>query len=113
MKSKYLIFAGIAFLASGILLNLLTDYSLMGKILIHIGVLLKVSYIIVKIIRREYKAGFEFVALGAGLALFLTGLYYKGLPPEIDPFWLMVPGILLKAAFVIIFIAKLRREAFV
>ena len=110
MNLKWAIFAGIFFLTGGILVNVLTDYSLLGKILIHTGVLLKVFFIVMKMWRGEYKAGWEFAALGAGLALFLTGLFYKGLPPAIHPAFLMVPGILLKATFVIIFIVKLRRN---
>jgi hypothetical protein len=110
MNLKWAIFAGLFFITAGVLLNLLTDFTLIGKISIHTGVLFKVFYIVMKIARGEYKAGWEFAALGAGLALFLTGLYYDGLPSAIHPAFLMVPGILLKAAFVIIFIVKLRRN---
>lgn len=108
MKSKWILFAGILFLVVGIVLRNLTEFDLVPVSLIVLGVLFKTYYIIGMAKSGEYKPGYELYFLFAGLALFLTGLYLKSQDPSGFSKSLIITGILLKIAFIVIFILRLK-----
>ena len=109
MKSKGLLFTGILLLVVGIILRKTTQLDTIGLVSILTGVLLKTSYIILKIKRGEYKPGKELILLVVGLSIFFTGLYLrKSDPTQMEPIYLMVLGIILKVGFIIGFIRNVR-----
>ena len=108
MKLKWVLFAGILFLVSGIVLKKVTDLDGYGLFLILLGVLLKVYYIIHKIVVGEYKPGKEVIFLLVGLAFFLSGLYFRNAEASINYIPLLVLGIILKVVFIVVFIIKIR-----
>ncbi len=105
MKSKLILYAGIVFLLAGLLLMHVLKLNTFGLSLIILGVLCKLAYIIIKMINKEYKPGYEMGLLFIGLLLFLGLRHF--LP---QPFsWIIATGgILLKVSFVILFIRKVR-----
>lgn len=109
MKSKWTLFAGILFLTLGIILRKTTELGLEGLILIIVGVAFKTYYIISKAQSGEYKPGYELIFLFVGLAMFLSGLYIRSQEPPFSPTLLIVPGILLKVLFIVLFIIKIRK----
>jgi O-antigen/teichoic acid export membrane protein len=109
MKSKWTLFAGILFLILGIILRKATGLGTEGLILIIIGVALKTFYIVRKAQSGEYKPGYELIFLFVGLAMFMTGLYIRPYEPTFSPALLIVPGILLKVLFIVLFIIKVRK----
>lgn len=74
------------------------------------GVAFKLFYITLKIIRNEYKPGFELLFLVSGLAIFLTGIFLTkyGLLNTPASISFKITGISLKSAFVLMFIVKIR-----
>ena len=108
---KSLLFAGIILLVVGILVRKMTDFSLIGLLLILLGVGLKTYYIVEAARSGIYKPGRELWLLFSGLALFLGGLYLKrsGSDAWIDPIYLIVIGLTLKVLFVIRFIQIVRK----
>lgn len=108
---KLLLYAGLGILTVGIILNYLLDNASWPLVLIAGGVTLKVVFITFKIIKSNYRPGWEILLLGSGLLLFFAGLY---LSPHANaaiismPTLLKITGVLLKAAFVIFFILKTR-----
>jgi len=110
MKSKWTLLAGILLLIIGIVLRKTTELASEGLILIIVGVVFKTYYIISKARSGEYKPGYELIFLFVGLAIFLTGLYLRSHEPPFSPALLIVPGILLKVLFIVLFIVKTRRS---
>lgn len=109
MKSKKLLFIGIALLLVGIVLRKLTQIEILGLILIITGVTCKTIYIIAKARSGEYKPGNELFILGLGLLLFFTGLSFRNVDqPIIEPVYLIALGISLKVIFIIMFIRNVR-----
>jgi len=110
---KWLLFAGLGILTFGIILNYTVNNASWPLVLIIGGVTLKVTYILVKIIKTNYRPGWEILLLFCGLLLFFTGLY---LSPHANAgvislsTLLKVTGVLLKVAFVIFFILKTRNK---
>jgi len=109
MKSKWTLFAGIFLLTLGIILRKTTELGSEGLILIIVGVAFKSYYIISKARNGEYKPGYELIFLFVGLAMFLSGLYIRSHEPPFSPTLLIVPGILLKVLFIVLFIIKIRK----
>lgn len=108
MKSKWTLFAGIILLVAGIVLRNLTEMDLEAVSLIVLGVLFKTYYIVRMARSGEYKPGYELYFLFAGLGMFLSGLYLKSQNPSVIAGLLIFTGILLKTAFIVIFIVRLR-----
>lgn len=109
MKSKWTLFAGILLLILGIIIRKTTELGSEGLILIIVGVVFKTYYIISKARSGEYKPGYELIFLFVGLAMFLSGLYLRSHEPPFSPVLLIVPGILLKVLFIVLFIIKTRQ----
>lgn len=106
-NQKILIYSGILLLVSGIVLRSAYELAIPGMVLIILGVSLKTIYILLKLRSGDYKPGVELIMLAAGLSLFFTA-------KQIDPPWsiiMKVSGIVLKVAFVVIFIRKSRRSS--
>lgn len=111
MNSKLLLFSGIVLLAFGIVLRKMTEFEIIGLILIIIGVTSKSTYIVMKARSGEYKPGKELFALALGLTLFFTGLYLRGSEQSfINPVILIVSGICLKIVFIVRFIQITRAQ---
>ena len=110
MKKKWLLFAGILLLVLGIVLRKATELKTEAILLIITGVLFKTYYVISKIKSGEYKPGYELGLLLVGLVLFLSGLYLRSHEPPFNPAFLIVPGLLLKVAFIVLFIIKIRSD---
>ena len=105
MRSKILLFIGIIFLVTGILLKKIIQVEAFGLILIIIGVTFKFLYIIIKVKSGEYKPGKEILFLTIGLLLFFSGIYLKNTNQTvIKPIYLIISGITLKIIFIIKFI---------
>lgn len=112
MKSKKLLFVGIALLVIGILIRKLTQLEISGLILIITGVACKTIYIISKAQSGEYKPGNELFILAIGLLLFFTGLSLRGIEqPLIKPAYLIVLGVSLKVFFIIKFVQNVKANA--
>jgi low temperature requirement protein LtrA len=111
MTKKWPLYTGLSLLALGITLKASTSLALYPLLIILTGVGLKVLYIILKIIRKEYKPGLEMVTLFFGLALFLTGVFFfeSGLINHGASIALKITGITLKTTFVLLFIRKTRK----
>ena len=110
MRSKSLLFTGIALLLAGILIKKLLLLNALGLALIIVGVACKTTYIVTKARYGEYKPGGELVILAIGLILFFSGLYFKTTPEApVQPAYLMGTGIALKVVFIIKFIQNVKR----
>ena len=109
MKSKWILFAGIAMLIAGIIIRKTTGLANEGLFMILTGVSLKTFYIIRKARRGEYVPGKELIFLFAGLGLFLTGLYLKAPDGFAYAPAMIISGISLKVIFIILFILKTRK----
>jgi len=109
MKSKWTLSAGILLLTLGIIIRKTTGLGTEGLILIIVGVAFKTYYIVNKARSGEYKPGYELIFLFVGLAMFMSGLYIRSHEPPFNPALLIVPGILLKVLFIVLFIIKTRR----
>ena len=111
MKSKALLFIGIAMLITGILFRKIFSFEITGLILILTGVLMKTVYIIMKARSGEYMPGSELVFLFTGLGLFLSGLYLRSISFDyINPALMIVTGITLKVIFILLFVKKVRQN---
>jgi hypothetical protein len=108
MKNKWPLFAGIVLLTTGILLAVLTRYEILPKILIYGGVACKVFYAVRQMVKGRYRPGYELGLLTLGLVLFFTGSFLKKSGADFPYQSLMVPGILLKISFIVMFIKKTR-----
>ena len=108
MNLKWVLFTGILCLVTGIVLRKITDLDSHAIFLIILGLILKVYYIVHKIVTGEYKPGKEFIFLAVGLAFFMLGLYLKKVGSSFNPQPLMFIGIFLKVIFVVLFIRKIR-----
>ena len=109
MKTKWPLYFGIVLLTLGIVLKSMGKFNPYALIILLSGVAFKVGYIISKIRSGEYKPGKEVILLMVGLTFFLTGIYFKANPIELHHTFLIAPGIVLKASFVLIFILKIRK----
>ena len=105
---KPVLFSGIGFLIAGILVRKLTDFQVLGLLLILLGVGLKTYYIIRAIRSGLYEPGKELWLLFVGLSLFLGGLYLRGENSVLNPTYLIVFGLGLKVLFIIRFIQIVR-----
>ncbi len=110
MKSIYLIFVGLFLLIAGIVMKYVTDLNVLPVILMAAGGLFKLAYILLKIVRREYKPGFEVLLLLSGLLLFFTGKNLQRDPDIAYAMFMMITGIGLKILFVLLFIRKRRHK---
>lgn len=110
MKKKWTLFAGITFLVAGIFLRNLTEMNQAAVLLIVLGLLFKTYYIVRMVRTGEYKPGYELYFLFAGLALFLSGLNLKSQNPSVISGLLIFTGILLKTAFIVIFIIRISAQ---
>ncbi|MCK5814880.1 MAG: hypothetical protein KAH07_02945 [Flavobacteriaceae bacterium] len=108
MKSKWILFIGIALLTIGILLKYFADLSFEPVLLIIIGVLLKICYIILKTWNGEYKPSYELLLLLAGILLFATGNYAKTHESIFNSTFLIISGILFKIGFIILVIINIK-----
>ena len=108
MKSKWILFLGIALLSLGIVLKKFGNYSIEPVILIIVGVLCKIYYIIQKAKSGEYKPGIELLFLIIGLLLFASGTYLKNTEPTFMASFLADLGILFKITFIIMVIINIR-----
>lgn len=109
MESKYLLYIGLIFLATGILLRAIDQLEYLGLFLITIGAICKLIYIVTKIKSGEYKPGIELYGLGLGLFLFFIGLYFLDSGHLfLNPVYFIVLGITLKTIFIIRFIQIIR-----
>lgn len=111
MKSKWLLYFGLLFLTVGVVLKVSTDLHPIPLVLILTGVAFKVLYILSKAIRKEYKPGWELLFLFTGLVLFLSGVFLQKGEIIENASFLKIPGISLKAMFVILFIRKSRKTS--
>ncbi len=109
MKSKWTLFAGILLLTLGIILRKATGLGTEGLILIITGVVFKTYYIVSKVRSGEYKPGYELIFLFLGLTMFMSGLYIRTHEPPFSPALLIVPGVILKVLFIVLFIIKVRK----
>ena len=105
---KALLYLGAALLTLGVVFKIFTELSTVSIILIVAGALLKITSVQIRI-SKGYKPGIEFIFLISGLALFLPGVYIEGINQYFNPLFIMVPGIILKSLFIILFIKKLRK----
>ncbi|MBN2807501.1 MAG: hypothetical protein JXR22_12660 [Prolixibacteraceae bacterium] len=110
MKRKWPLFAGIVLLLSGILLGALSAVEILPKVVIYAGVAFKVFYVVQEMLAGRYKPGYEISLLALGLVLFLSGMYLKKTGADFPYLTLMVPGILLKVSFILVFILKARKQ---
>lgn len=106
MKSKYLIYAGIILLVTGIVLSAMEIMSVLALLLIISGILLKLTFLIINKLNRSYKPGYELLILLVGLGLFVMGKY-----SEIDfisryATVFLLTGISCKFTFVLLFLLK-------
>lgn len=108
MKSKWALFAGIILLTLGIILRRATDLGFEPIFLIIVGALFKTYYIVSKARSGEYKPGYELIFLFVGVLMLLSGLYLRSEESPFNPALLIVPGIVLKIVFVILFITNTR-----
>lgn len=108
MKSKWVLFTGIVLLVIGILLRKTTGLEIEGLLLILAGVSLKTIYIIGKARSGEYKPGYDLIFLFVGLAMFMSGLYLRSHNPPFSPLLLIIPGLILKIIFILLFIRNVR-----
>jgi len=111
MKQKWSLYAGILILTTGILLKIFTDMDPVSTLIIVGGVLFKVYYIIINIVKGIYKPGYELVFLLVGLTMFISGRYLLSPDGFANPAFLTIPGIMLKIAFVALFIRKSRMSS--
>ena len=110
MKLKPILFSGILLLTTGIILRMFTDVGFVAILLIILGVLLKTIYIISKVRSGEYQPGYELIILFVGLTLFFSGLYFRMHNPSFPFVFLIASGLILKAVYIIIFIAKVKQS---
>ncbi len=111
MKNKKIpLYIGIVLLVFGVLLRIFTSLRPWPVYIIILGALSKLYFIFGTIKRGEYKPGFEVGLLYLGVAMFLTGIYFRSHPGAIRPVYLMAPGIALKLTFILVFIRKLTRS---
>ncbi len=105
---KIFIYTGFFFLYLGVLTQNLSDAHFVGKILIFLGIGLKVFFLSLKIKYSAYKSGIELIFLFLGLTLFLSGLYLAEKIGISNKLFLIIPGISLKALFIIILVKKIK-----
>ena len=110
MRRKYLIYAGIILLITGIVLSAMEIVSVLALLLIISGILLKLSYLIIDKLNRSYKPGYELLILLVGLGLFVMGKY-----SEIDfisryATVFILAGISCKITFVLLLLLKKRNS---
>lgn len=106
-KGKGLLYLGLIMLTIGLLIRYLSAYQSIAFVLVIVGVMAKVIYLVSKIKKSTYRPGVELILLFVGLALFFTGIYMRSHNfAEVYPYF-MITGIILKVAFIIMFIRKL------
>ena len=111
MRNKLILFAGIVMLVAGIVLKPETNSPAWPYMLMTLGVGLKIYYVLLKILRGEYKPGYETLFLLAGLTLFFSGIYLRSVSYTVlPPSWFMVSGIALKTTFIVAFILKTKQQ---
>jgi hypothetical protein len=111
MTKKWPLYTGLTLLALGIVLKAATNINVFPLLIILTGVSFKAFYITLKVVRKEYKPGFELVTLICGLTIFLSGIALSN-TGHINHFAAVlfkITGIALKATFVAIFIFKTRK----
>ena len=108
-KQKWLIFLGLLLLSIGITLRYLTVFDLLSTIFIIIGIVLKLTFIIARMTKNNYRPGVELLVLLLGLGLFFSGIFFNSKGFEIHSIVFKVTGISLKVLFVVLFIVKSNR----
>lgn len=109
MKSKWILHTGIVLLTVGIILRFAMDIKPISLTLILTGVALKITYIVIKYIQKEYKPGYELLFLFVGLLFFMGGIMLHKFEHIESPTLMKTIGLSLKALFVFIFIRKVRK----
>jgi hypothetical protein len=109
MKSKYILYIGILLLVAGILLRYFSPYVEVGLGLVLIGVILKLSYVSLAMLRGKYKPKAEILLLLFGLGFLFLGLWHKLNVSEFVGYGMIVSAVVLKLIFVILFIRKIRQ----
>jgi len=110
VNSRILIYTGILLLLSGLVLTLQTDQNTLSWILILAGAVCKIAYLVIKVANRTYRGGPELGLLVLGLALFFLGKYANMGFVVYWAEWFIIAGIMLKSAFVILFIRRIRQQ---
>ena len=111
MKHKWPLFTGIILLILGIVMRKAFNISTLGLFTIIAGVLLKIYYIVNKIVRKEYKPGYEVLFLVFGLAIFFLRYYLHSQITVISAGVFMGIGISLKIVFIVLFMRKTKVQA--
>lgn len=110
MKSKYFLYIGILLLLVGILLRYFSPYVEVGLGLVLIGVILKLSYLSLAMLRRKYKPRAEILLLVLGLGFLFLGLWHKLNVSELVGYGMIVIAVVLKLIFISLFIRKTRQS---
>lgn len=109
IRKKKNLYISLFFLNTGILLKIFTNSPLSVYFLLF-AAFFKLLLVREYIKKGIYKPGYELIFLSVGLFLFLFGLYAYSLPSFISSrWWLMIPGLVLKFAFLFVFISKIRK----
>lgn len=109
IRKKKNLYTSLFFLNIGILLKIFTN-SLLSVCFLVLAVFFKLLLVREYIKKGIYKPGYEIIVLAVGLFLFLFGLYSPSLPSFIlSKWWLMIPGLVLKFAFLFVFVLKIRK----
>lgn len=109
-RSKLVLYIGVILLTVGILLRIFTSYTYLPFVIIGSGSLCKIYYISKLISRGAYKFGYELLFLVVGLILFFTGMYLRSNYQSQIFLLFMGAGLVLKSAFIILFIQKMRQR---
>ncbi len=110
MKNKWLIYVGVVLLICGIVLKSATNLKFLSLFFLFSGVSLKLSYITIKAVKKEYKIGWEIFLLILGLIIFGISLYLKHNPCCLNYLVPMIIGISLKVGFIVTFIIKTKNN---
>lgn len=110
MKNKWPLFTGLALLTIGIVFKIVFENTLFAIFLIVTGIVLKLYFILSKIKSAKYRPGYELILLFVGLGLFFTGVHMERTFLIFEPLYVKFTGIILKIAFVLLFIQKTRNK---
>src|SRR5690554_2381018 len=106
---KALFFTGLTLIISGILLKISTPETWISSVLISLGGTAKILFLVLTLRKNKLRPGYEMLFLLAGLALVILGAQLRKEPSTLA-FALpaTLSGLLLKSAFILLFIRKVR-----
>ncbi|MDZ7777807.1 MAG: hypothetical protein U5L09_20435 [Bacteroidales bacterium] len=112
MDARTSLISGLILLTTGIILRHYLSDDLWPTALILAGALNKIWFLFLMVRKHHYKPGIEVFLLITGLVLFFTGLWSRSteLACSVNPYLLLVSGIILKTTFVILFIVKTKPQ---